>query len=129
MDHITSLLTIKEIRKALISLPVNFDEAYLNTFDRIVKKTPSLRDLALKSLNFISYVKEPLRLVELQHALIAEQGMFEVDPDDLHPSKATISSCPGLLVISGPEKTVQFVHSTARTSYRVDLKGWMSGPI
>ncbi|RBQ73753.1 hypothetical protein FVER14953_11036 [Fusarium verticillioides] len=114
MDHITSLLTIKEIRKALISLPVNYDEAYLSTFDRIVKQTPSLRDLALKLLNFVSYVKEPLRLVELQHALIAEQGMVEVDPEDLHPSKAIISSCLGLLVVSGAEKTVQFVHSTAR---------------
>ncbi|KAF4495093.1 Ankyrin repeat domain containing protein 50 [Fusarium agapanthi] len=114
MDHITSLLTIKDIRKALISLPANYDEAYLSTFDRIVKQTPSLRDLALKSLNFISYVKEPLRMVELQHALTTEEGMMEVDPEDLQPSKAIISSCLGLLVVSGPEKIVEFVHSTAR---------------
>ncbi|KAL7764866.1 hypothetical protein ACKLNR_006011 [Fusarium oxysporum f. sp. zingiberi] len=115
MDHITSLLTIKDIRKALISLPANYDEAYLSTFDRIVKQTPGLRDLALKSLNFISYVKEPLRIVELQHALATEEGMLEIDPEDLQTSKAIISSCLGLLVVSGPEKTVEFVHSTART--------------
>ncbi|KAF5691963.1 ankyrin repeat domain-containing protein [Fusarium circinatum] len=114
MDHVTSLLTIKDIRKALVSLPANYNEAYLSTFDRIVKQTPSLRDLALKSLNFISYVKEPLRMVELQHALTTEEGMLEVDPEDLHPSKAIISSCLGLLVVSGPEKIVEFVHSTAR---------------
>ncbi|KAG7422874.1 26S proteasome non-ATPase regulatory subunit 10 [Fusarium oxysporum f. sp. raphani] len=114
MDHITSLLTIKDIRKALISLPANYDEAYLSTFDRIVKQTPGLRDLALKSLNFISYVKEPLRIVELQHALATEEGMLEIDPEDLQTSKAIISSCLGLLVVSGPEKTVEFVHSTAR---------------
>lgn len=115
MDHITSLLTIKEIRKALISLPANYEEAYLSTFDRIIKQTPSLRNLALKVLNFISYVKEPLRMVELQHALTAEEGMAEVDPEDLQPAKAIISSCLGLLVVSGPEKPVQFVHSTARS--------------
>ncbi|KAI7763013.1 hypothetical protein LZL87_011156 [Fusarium oxysporum] len=114
MDHITSLLTIKDIRKALISLPANYDEAYLSTFDRIVKQTPGLRNLALKSLNFVSYVKEPLRIVELQHALATEEGMLEVDPEDLQTSKAIISSCLGLLVVSGPEKTVEFVHSTAR---------------
>ncbi|KAF5535051.1 ankyrin repeat domain-containing protein [Fusarium mexicanum] len=114
MDHITSLLTIKDIRKALASLPANYNEAYLSTFDRIVKQTPNLRDLALKSLNFISYVKEPLRMVELQHALSVEEGMGEVDPEDLQPSKAIISSCLGLLVVSGPEKIVEFVHSTAR---------------
>ncbi|KAF5685656.1 ankyrin protein [Fusarium denticulatum] len=114
MDHITSLLTLKDIRKALISLPANYNEAYLSTFDRIVKQTPSLRDLALKSLNFISYVNEPLRMVELQHALTTEEGMVEVDPEDLQPSKAIISSCLGLLVVSGPEKIVEFVHSTAR---------------
>ncbi|KAF4953278.1 hypothetical protein FGADI_6144 [Fusarium gaditjirri] len=114
MDHITSLLTIKDIRKALVSLPANYDEAYLSTFDRIVKQTPGLRDLALKSLNFISYVKEPLRMVELQHALATEEGMVDVDPEDLQPSKAIISSCLGLLVVSGPEKIVEFVHSTAR---------------
>ncbi|KAJ4273195.1 hypothetical protein NW764_012442 [Fusarium oxysporum] len=114
MDHITSLLTIKDIRKALVSLPANYDEAYLSTFDRIIKQTPGLRDLALKSLNFISYVKEPLRIVELQHALATEEGMLEIDPEDLQTSKAIISSCLGLLVVSGPEKTVEFVHSTAR---------------
>ncbi|KAF4443722.1 Ankyrin repeat domain-containing 50 [Fusarium acutatum] len=114
MDHITSLLTIKDIRKALISLPANYDEAYLNTFDRIVKQAPGLRDLALKALNFISYVKEPLRMVELQHALVTEEGMVEVDPEDLQPSRSIISSCLGLLVVSGPEKIVEFVHSTAR---------------
>ncbi|KAM0083202.1 hypothetical protein ACKRZS_004614 [Fusarium odoratissimum] len=114
MDHITSLLTIKDIRKALISLPAHYDEAYLSTFDRIVKQAPGLRDLALKSLNFISYVKEPLRMVELQHALATEEGMLEIDPEDLQTSKAIISSCLGLLVVSGPEKSVEFVHSTAR---------------
>ncbi|KAF5975680.1 ankyrin protein [Fusarium bulbicola] len=114
MDHITSLLTIKDIRKALASLPANYNEAYLSTFDRIVKQTPSLRDLALKSLNLISYVKEPLRMAELQHALSIEEGMREVDPEDIQPSKAIISSCLGLLVVSGPEKIVEFVHSTAR---------------
>ncbi|KAH7215263.1 ankyrin repeat-containing domain protein [Fusarium oxysporum] len=114
MDHITSLLTIKDIRKALISLPAHYDEAYLSTFDRIVKQAPGLRDLALKSLNFISYVKEPLRMVELQHALATEEGMLEIDPEDLQTSKAIISSCLGLLVVSGPEKLVEFVHSTAR---------------
>ncbi|KAF5706589.1 ankyrin repeat domain-containing protein [Fusarium mundagurra] len=128
MDHITSLLTIKDIRKALISLPANYDEAYLSTFDRILKQTPSLRDLALKSLNFISYVKEPLRMVELQHALAAEEGMVEVDSEDLQPSKSIISSCLGLLVVSGPEKIVEFVHSTARNFLQTRPEGMDNRP-
>lgn len=114
MDHITSLLTIKDIRKALISLPANYNEAYLGTFDRIVKQSPALRELALRSLNFICYVKEPLRMVELQHGLAIEQGMLEIDLEDLQASKTITSSCLGLLVVSGSEKTVEFVHSTAR---------------
>ncbi|KAI1038621.1 hypothetical protein LB505_007595 [Fusarium chuoi] len=128
MDHISSLLTIKEIRKVLTSLPANYDEAYLSTFDRIVKQTPSLRDLALKSLNFISYAKEPLRMVELQHALTAEEGMAEVDPEDLQPAKAIISSCLGLLVVSGPEKIVEFVHSTARNFLQGQPEGMDKRP-
>ncbi|KAG5655370.1 hypothetical protein KAF25_006873 [Fusarium avenaceum] len=114
MDHITSLLTIKDIRKALISLPANYKEAYLGTFERIVKQSPALRELALRSLNFICYVKEPLRMVELQHGLATEEGMLEIDPEDLQASKTITSSCLGLLVVSGSEKTVEFVHSTAR---------------
>lgn len=114
MDHITSLLTVKDIRKALISLPANYDEAYLDTFDRIVKQSPALRELALRSLNFICYVKEPLRMVELQHGLAIEEGMLEIDPEDLQASRTITSSCLGLLIVSGSEKTVEFVHSTAR---------------
>ncbi|KAJ9419399.1 ankyrin repeat-containing domain protein [Fusarium oxysporum] len=114
MDHITSLLTIKEIRKALVSLPANYDEAYLGTFDRIIKQTPGLRDLALRSLNLICHVKKPLRIAELQHGLAIEEGMLEIGPEDLQASKTIISSCLGLLVVSGPESIVQLVHSTAR---------------
>lgn len=114
MDHITSLLTIKDIRKALMSLPANYDEAYLGTFERIVKQSPALRELALRSLNLICYVKEPLRMVELQHGLAIEEGMLEIDPEDLQASKTITSSCLGLLVVSGSERTVEFVHSTAR---------------
>ncbi|KAI6762433.1 hypothetical protein HG530_008413 [Fusarium avenaceum] len=114
MDHITSLLTVKDIRKALISLPANYKEAYLGTFERIVKQSPALRELALRSLNFICYVKEPLRMVELQHGLAIVEGMLEIDPEDLQASKTITSSCLGLLVVSGSEKTVEFVHSTAR---------------
>ncbi|KAH7173268.1 ankyrin repeat-containing domain protein [Fusarium flagelliforme] len=108
MDHITSLLTIKDIRKALISLPANYDEAYLSTFHRILKQAPGLRDLALRSLNLICHVKEPLRILELQHALATEEGMLEIDPEDLQTPKSIISSCLGLLVVSGPENTVEF---------------------
>ncbi|KAI3577777.1 ankyrin repeat-containing domain protein [Fusarium oxysporum f. sp. albedinis] len=128
MDHITSLLTIKDIRKALISLPANYDEAYLSTFDRIVKQAPGLRNLALKSLNFISYVKEPLRMTELQHALATEEGMLEIDPEDLQSSKNIISSCLGLLVVSGPEKTVELVHSTARRFLQSQPEGMDKHP-
>ncbi|KAI1052532.1 hypothetical protein LB507_009826 [Fusarium sp. FIESC RH6] len=114
MDHITNLLTVKDIRQALVALPANYDEAYLSTFHRVVKQAPGLRDLALRSLNLICYVKEPLRIVELQHALTTEEGMLEIEPEDLPTCKSIISSCLGLLVISGPEQAVEFVHSTAR---------------
>ncbi|KAM0338385.1 hypothetical protein ACHAPU_011340 [Fusarium lateritium] len=128
MDHINSLLTIKDIRKALISLPANYDEAYLATFDRIVKQAPGLRKLALRSLNFICHVKEPLQMVELQHALAIEEGMLEIDPEDLQASKTITSSCLGLLVVSGSEKTVEFVHSTARSFLQSGPEGMDKRP-
>jgi hypothetical protein len=128
MDHITSLLTIKDIRKALISLPANYNEAYLDTFDRIIKQSPALRDLALRSLNLICYVKEPLRMVELQDCLAIEEGMLEIDPEDLQASKIITSSCLGLLVVSLPERIVEFVHSTARNFLQIRPEGMDKRP-
>jgi hypothetical protein len=75
---------IKEVRNAMQSLPTNHEDAYLNTFDRILGQTKKRRRLALEALNWVCNSKQPLKMIELQHDIaIGENDLEEVDAEDI----------------------------------------------
>jgi len=113
MDDINGLLTVKSIRKRLSCLPSNAQEAYRNTFGRIMNQQRGLRDLALRALSWIQNAQRPISMTELQHALATYDDMSDPDPEDLPSAKIILLSCQGLLVLSEVDRTVGIVHSTA----------------
>lgn len=115
MDHITSLTTIKKIRKCLDALPADYNKAYQSTFDRILQQNDARREVALKTLTWVSNVKQPLTMRQLQHAIAAWDCEDAIDNEDLESPKTILSSCLGLLRLSKTEQRVEFIHSSARS--------------
>jgi hypothetical protein len=115
MDHISSLTTIKKIRKWLMSLPSDHQEAYQSTFDRIFQQGSGRSELALTTLTWICNVKWPLTMNELQHAIAIEGEVEQIGPEDLESSKTILSACLSLVVMSKSDQTVNLIHSTARS--------------
>jgi len=115
MDSITGMTRIKEVRKAMQTLPTNHEDAYRNTFERILSQTKKRRRLALETLNWVCNSKRPLKIIELQHAIaIGEEDLEEVSSEDIESSNLILSSCLGLVVLSQSGKTVEMLHSTAK---------------
>ncbi|KAI7975642.1 hypothetical protein EIK77_003997 [Talaromyces pinophilus] len=118
MDHITSLTTIKKMRQALESPPVDYKEAYGRTMERIAKQNAGRKTLAVKVMVWICYTKRPLTLEELQQALATEDGEEEIDPENVESARSLLSCCLGLVVLSKADLTLGMVHETAMNFVR-----------
>ncbi|KAK7972222.1 hypothetical protein PG988_006356 [Apiospora saccharicola] len=80
--------------------PRGLERLYIATLERVLAQPTSRRDLAWKALLSVTYSREPLSKKEMVHALSFQDGMAELDSDDLVDENMITSSCGGLLVES-----------------------------
>jgi hypothetical protein len=81
---------------------------------RIKDQSAPDRELAEMIILWISHIREPLTLRELQCALTLREGDTSLDFDDLIPGELLISTCAGLVHVEKETNRLQFVHSTAQ---------------
>ncbi|KAH0555888.1 hypothetical protein GP486_006166 [Trichoglossum hirsutum] len=121
LQSIATELRLKTIRKALETLPEKLNDMYHDTMERIQGGQEKNRsDLAMKMLMLLSYALRPLKLGEVQHALLtmeAEPGETSIDPDDVYSKELLISICAGIVVLENGTSTIRFVHHTAETYF------------
>jgi ankyrin repeat protein len=114
MDSICCVTTIKKLRKTLESLPCNYEEAYKNTCDRILKQEHERQGLARHALRWVCNSRRPLDVNELQHAIASLDNDPGYSEEDLETEKSILSSCLGVLLYSKTSQTVELVHSSSR---------------
>ena len=114
MDSICSATTVKKLRKALDLMPTNYQEAYRDTFDRILKQDKEHKGLAISALSWICNSRRPLDISELQHAIASLDESPKYTPEDLESDKSILSSCLSFLIHSKSTQTVNLVHSSTR---------------
>ena len=114
MDSICCVTTIKKLHKMLESLPCNYEEAYKNTCDRILKQDHERQGLARNALSWVCNSKRPLDVNELRHAIASLDNDPGYSEEDLETEKSILSSCLGVLLYSKTSQTVQLVHSSSR---------------
>ena len=103
-------------RKALATLPTTPYDSFRSIITRI-RECPHA-ELGIQVLMWIHFAHRPLKLRELQHALAVELGDTELDEDNIHPRKALLDSCFGLVVIDDETMTVRFMHFTLEEYFR-----------
>jgi hypothetical protein len=116
-EAIENKYTIRDILAALESLPEGrnaITETYDNAMQRIKDQSAPDRELAEKIIMWISHIREPLTLHELQCALTIREGDTALDLDDLIPGELLISACAGLVKVEKETNRLQFVHSTVQ---------------
>jgi hypothetical protein len=85
---LTEQPTIRAIRKALERLPQGkdsnvYDDAYDEAMARIDKQSKATKILAKKALFWVLCAKKPLTPLELQHALVIEEGETILDEENI----------------------------------------------
>ncbi|KAJ7453131.1 hypothetical protein FB451DRAFT_1565686 [Mycena latifolia] len=116
--HIDSLLTkhtVKAVREALVNMPSDLNSTYDEVVERINRQSEEDKQLAWRTLFWVTNAKRPLRPSELREALAVEQGTSKLDPDNLLEMDTILSVCAGLVVVNDLDKRIRLIHYTMQS--------------
>jgi hypothetical protein len=111
-DLLAEQLTERDLHSALEQLPEDLNKAYGNVMNRISSQNEKRRHLAMTTLKWITYAKEPLETGALQHALAITPDSTEINEKDLIDIEQLISFCVGIVSIDHESGIIRLVHYT-----------------
>ena len=109
-----AVLSIRHVRNKLQTLPITLVATYDEAMQRITSQDSEHRDIAFKTLAWISYAFRSLSLRELQHALAIEPEDPELDEELIMDGRSITALCAGLVTIDPGTDAVNLVHYTAK---------------
>jgi hypothetical protein len=118
--HTDSLLdkrTAKDVKATLAKLTKGaaaLDVAYGEALQRIESQLEGDRELARKTLSWITLAKRPLTTAEICCALAVEPDEDGMDPENVLTSDDLVSVCAGLVVVDQESAVIRLVHYTTQ---------------
>ncbi|EWG50058.1 AGC/PKA protein kinase [Fusarium verticillioides 7600] len=134
MDSLDDKMTKKAVEKAIRHFQDQnpgpneekkidvLSQAYAEAVERIRAQKPGIRQLAEKTLLWITCAKRPLTTSELQHALAVELESEELDENNSSAVDDMVSSCAGLVIIDEESKIIRLVHYTMQDYFTRNQK-------
>src|SRR3981081_4151603 len=104
IKRIRGAVTVKEVNKALDTMPTRIFNMYTETLERVKTQPEQRYRLGMRVLGWMSLTKRQLLVDELCHALAVEyedgsDRPLQLDPDNLLQPKALVDVCAGLVTI------------------------------
>ena len=124
MDRLGCQTSIRNLRKALDSLPTKLNETYDEAMNRIQGQVQEHSQLALSALAWISNALRPLKLDELKEALAIQPGDPELDEEAIPEEALIVSVSAGLITIDNESETMRLVHFTVEEYFRGSKQRW-----
>jgi hypothetical protein len=119
VDLLAKQLKSHDLLSALDQLPKGLEETYQAAVDRITaRENPEHVKVALKTLKWITFAREPLELEALLHALVVKEDTKDIDERDLPDIDKVISLCVGLVAVDHEGDRIRFVHETTQQYFR-----------
>ena len=112
IDHVLEQTTVEQIRKALSNVPSALADNFDLTIRRINNQGLSQSSLAMSTLLWLSHVRRPLKLLELQHALGTTIGSHRLSDLGLADLDFFVAYCLGLVVYDSTTLSIRFVHQS-----------------
>ncbi|KAF4448947.1 hypothetical protein F53441_7716 [Fusarium austroafricanum] len=117
LDSLMNKTKPNDIEAALRDLPTGpnaYQDAYEKTIKRIASQHEEQRDLAKRTLTWLTLAKEPLTKEQLRTALSIREGISELGDGDLESTNIILHVCMGLVKIEEGygDRTVSLLHFT-----------------
>ncbi|EAU90687.2 2-5A-dependent ribonuclease [Coprinopsis cinerea okayama7 len=107
----TSIATLYD---RLAQFPSGMEGMYAATIERVEAQPPETRDLAMRTLLWIVFAKEPLSLKQIQWALAVHPETYKYDERRVPHQKTILSACCGLVDLHPETNVLRLVHFTAK---------------
>jgi ankyrin repeat protein len=119
VELLADQLKTPDLLLALDQLPSGLDQAYNTAVDRITtQKNPEHIKIALKTLKWVTFAREPLESKALLHALVIQEDTTDIGDKDLPDIKKIVSLCVGLVVVDQEGGKVRLVHETTQQYFQ-----------
>jgi hypothetical protein len=114
VDYLCEQITESNLHWALKALPEDRNEAYENIINRIYSQPEMEMCLAMSTLKWITFAKEPLKTGALQHALSTTVDTKEINENDVISVEQLVSFCAGMVIVDDESGIIKHVHYTAQ---------------
>ncbi|KAM0543846.1 hypothetical protein ACHAPJ_012083 [Fusarium lateritium] len=98
--------------------------AYHEAMERIMSQKAGIRNLAERTLLWITCAKRPLTISELQHALAVELETDAIDDQNFPAVEDMVSACAGLVTIDEESRIIRLVHYTMQEYFAQHQEQW-----
>lgn len=102
-------ITKADVKRTLLHLSSNLTEAFQSTVQRISNLSHTRRELAFRTLMWISHARRPLNVPELQHAMALRLEDNDIDRDNFPSVRTLVDCCCGLVEVDH-ESIIRLVH-------------------
>jgi hypothetical protein len=99
MDSLAGKYCVKDLLVALETLPEGINRAYDEALRRI---EDDHKAIAYQIFSWLTYARRPLSVIELQHALAAQEGTTRLNRKALPDKHFITSICVGLVEVTEP---------------------------
>ncbi|KAJ5738434.1 hypothetical protein N7493_001589 [Penicillium malachiteum] len=107
--------TIVDVARGILPCgPSRLDDTYLQAVERIENQSKGYRELARRTLSWLTYSKRALSLPEIQHALAVRTGAKDLDEKFIADAITLASICAGLIIVDQRSESIDFIHYTTK---------------
>ncbi|KAH6909400.1 ankyrin repeat-containing domain protein [Coprinopsis sp. MPI-PUGE-AT-0042] len=104
----------QDVEETLPVSPSQVEDAYIQTWNRILNQHPQHVSLAKAILLWVLNSQRPMTIEELQCAVAMSSDTFTFDSSRVVPDAMLLSTCSGLVTFEEESRLVRLVHYTAR---------------
>lgn len=103
-------ITKADVKRTLRNLSTSLTAAFHSTIERISGLSATRRELAFRTLMWISHARRPLDVRELQHAMATRLEDTDIDRDNIPSLRTLLDCCCGLVEVDYASNIIRLVH-------------------
>lgn len=103
-------ITKADVKRTLLNLSTSLTAAFHSTIERISGLSTTRRELAFRTLMWISHARRPLNVRELQHAMATRLEDTDIDRDNIPSLRTLLDCCCGLVEVDKESNIIRLVH-------------------
>ncbi|KAH6873711.1 hypothetical protein BKA70DRAFT_281942 [Coprinopsis sp. MPI-PUGE-AT-0042] len=128
LDALCECATAHEVRQTLEEFPLNIQDVYRQTWQRILEQRSSHVLLAKTALVWVLNSSRSMTIEELERAVATSPETYKFERDRLAPGEALIAFCRGLVILEEESRLVRLVHYTAKDTVQELLQNSFPHP-